>query len=309
MRIELLQGRLPVNENPGLDSTDPRFDEILTLSQKGQHTEAAELSEATLADGIYDIRLICFFLYGYWLENGLASFLVLMDCLNNVVSENWAAVGPLSNRNRNLEKSLDWMFRQILKKIQYEQNKHSPLWRQWQTADTEVEVDKILEAGKTFRSGINRQLEASADASINQLNKIEQWLLVFRQIAAQPEADEIEDNPMAEDLDPITALKTTGLEIGMSYHMELLLKKLAAFERVIQENKFLQAALLADDINQSLDNFDPKLYFPKLFENFVSQQALNFEELAAHAYRREEPQWQVMQEWLKVDIDGFITHG
>jgi hypothetical protein len=168
MKIELLQGSLPVKENPGLDSTDPRFDDIVTLSQAGKHTEAAELSEAILADGIDDIRLICFFLYGYWLANGLASFLTLINCLNNVISENWAAIGPLSNRNRNLEKSLDWMFRQILKKIQYEEHKNTPLWQQWQASASDVEVNNILASGETFRVTINRQCEASAGGIIDQ---------------------------------------------------------------------------------------------------------------------------------------------
>jgi hypothetical protein len=89
--------------------------------------------------------------------------------------------------------------------------------------------------------------------------------------------------------------------------MALLLKKLAAFERVVQDNRFVEAALLAGDINESINNFDPKLYFPKLFESFVRLQALNFEALSTSAQQSEEQQWQAMQEWLKVDIDSFIN--
>ena len=159
MSIELLQGSLPVTENPGLDSTDPRLDEIATLSQAGKHAEAAALSEALLADGIYDIRLICFFLFGYWLESGLVGILALIDGLNNVILENWQAIGPVNNRNKNLEKSLDWLFRQILKKIHYEEHKNTPLWQQWQASAGAVDVDKILESGETFRFNINRQLD------------------------------------------------------------------------------------------------------------------------------------------------------
>ncbi|PPD28451.1 MAG: hypothetical protein CTY21_13130, partial [Methylomonas sp.] len=74
----------------------------------------------------------------------------------------------------------------------------------------------------------------------------------------------------------------------------------------IAENKFPQAALLAEDINHTLATFDPKLYFPKLFETFVRLQVINFEALTAYADLQEDPQWQAMQEWLKVDLDSFI---
>lgn len=316
MKIELLQGDLPITENPGLDSTDPRLDEITTLSQEGKYTEAATLSEAILADGIYDIRLICFFLYGYWLESGLGSFLELIDCLNRVILENWEAVGPTKNRDKNLEKSLDWLFRQILKKVQYEETKNTLLWQKWQASAGAVDVNKILELGETFRCSLNQQLENKAGTIVAQLSKIENWLVTFQQLVYSPpepvltesESEPSTDDDEVENDTPSTPFKFAVPGTDTSYHMELLLKKLAGFERALQENKFPQAALLADDINQTLDTFDPKLYFPKLFESFVRLQALNFEALIVYADHREDPQWQAMQEWLKVDIDGFINY-
>jgi len=319
MRIELLQGDLPITENPGLDSTDPRLDEIATLSQEGNHIEAAALSEAILADGIYDIRLICFFLYGYWLESGLGSFVELIDCLNHVVLDNWEAVGPVKNRDKNLEKSLDWLFRQILKKVQYEENKNTLLWRQWQSEAGAVDVKKILELGEIFRSHLDQRLDNKAEPLVAQLSKIEKWLMTFQQLAYLPPEPVLSESGFESEAEPFTdddevekdgppPVNFTGLGTEMSYHMELLLKKLAGFERALQENKFPQAALLADDINQTLDTFDPKLYFPKLFESFVRLQALNFEALIVYADHREDPHWQAMQEWLKVDIDSFINY-
>ena len=129
MKIELLQGSLPVTENPGLDSTDPRFDEIATLVQGGQYAEAAKLSETILAEGIYDIRLMCYFLYGYWLELDLLSLLEVMNCLNHIILENWQAVGPVKKREKFFQTSFNWLFRQVLKKIQYEEKKKTALWQ------------------------------------------------------------------------------------------------------------------------------------------------------------------------------------
>ncbi|MFA5984961.1 MAG: type VI secretion system protein IglI family protein [Methylococcaceae bacterium] len=316
MKIELLQGSLPITENPGLDSTDPRLDEVATLSQEGQHAEAAALSEAMLADGVYDIRLICFFLFGYWLESGLASVLVLMQSLNNILLENWQAIGPENSRNRNLEKSLDWLFRQLLKKMQYEEGKKSALWQQWQAAASAVDMDEIVVAGESFNLGLKQQLDDKAATITAQWSKIEKWLFTFQELAkVRPdpelmpeEPDSVEDKQQIVEVAPMAGLSTGLLSIEISYPMALLLKKLAAFEQVLQDKKFPQAALLAEDINHSLATFDPKLYFPKLFETFVRLQVLNFEALTAYAEQQEDPQWLAMQEWLKVDIDSFIKH-
>ena len=318
MRIELLLGSLPVTEDLGFDSTDPRFDEIVTLAQAGKYIEAASLSEAILADGIYDIRLVCYFLYGYWLEQGLASLDQVINCLSNVLLENWELISPVGNKEKNVEKSLDWIFRQLLKKIQYEENKNTKLWRQWQADFSADEVNQILEAGEIFCLGISHRLEDKSGAVVGVWSKIDDWLRVFLQLMAplpeepvqiEVEEDEVFEDDFSEvDIPLETANRTMGLEIESSYHMDLLLKKLAAFERLLQEKKFPRAALVAVDINQTLCNFDPKLYFPQIFETFVRLQALNFEELAVYAQQQDDPQWQVMQDWLQTDVDSFMNY-
>lgn len=313
MDIELLQGNLPISESPGLDSTDPRLDEIATLSQAGNHAEAAARSEEILAEGIYDIRLICFFLYGYWLESGLASLLILIECLNSLLRDNWQALGPLNNPRVHSEKSLDWLFRQLFKKIQYEENKKTPLWREWQ--GEALDADRIPVAGSAFREALNLRLDDKAGALIAQWSKIEQWLQTF-QILTNPSAetgpDRTDDSLDGDDCATVStswsAFNLADINADTSYPLQLLQKKLAAFDHVVREGKFAQAALLADDINDTLANFDPKLFFPKLFENFSKLQVLYFQELIAYADQRDDPQWLAMREWLKVDIDGFINH-
>lgn len=316
MKIELLQGSLPITENPGLDSTDPRFDEIATLIQEGKYAEAATLSENILVDGIYDIRLICYFLYGYWLEQGLASLLDVINCLNHLMLENWAAVGPVKKKEKFAQTSISWTFRQVLKKIQYEEKKKTVLWQQWQTSVSQDEIEKIIISGEAFRVNIEKQLEGNAEVVLSLWIKIESWLRALQRLVisppepVQPEPEIITDikAPEKTSVAPVAPLTAHDLNIEVSYPMELLLKKLAAFERLLQEKKIFQAALVADNINQTLTSFDPLLYFPKTFEIFVRLQVRNFEELSAYENHRGSPQWQVMQDWLKTDIESFINN-
>ena len=314
MNIELLQGQYKVIDTFNFDSTDPRLDEIATLAQANDFIEAARLSEAILVAGIYDVRLICYFLYGYWQDQGVISLIEVVDCLNNMIVKNWDALGPVNKREKVFEKSLEWMLKQLLKKIQYEEAKNTNLWQDWKTDITTDHIDQILQLGGILRLSLNHQLEDNAGALIDLWSKIEQWLRIFQQLECQSPEPEvhildvlaIEETSPAEITNvPVKAITNSGLVLGSSYHMDLLLKKLAAFERLLEEEKYPKAALMAEDINQTVSNFDPKLYFPKMFETFIRLQTLNYEELST-AYQGDERHWQMMQDWLKVDFDSFV---
>jgi hypothetical protein len=315
MNIELLQGQFKVIENSSFDSTDPRLDDIATLAQAGEYGEAARLSEEILTAGIYDVRLICYFLYGYFLEQGLVNLIEVVDSLNNIVIKNWDALGPINKREKVFEKSLEWLLKQLLKKIQYEESKNTDLWQEWKMDINADQINQIFQLGGVLRLSLNHQFEDKAGALVDLWSKIDQWLRVFQQLECQPIEVQEEtldtlsiDEPIPAKLfnAPVMTLTNTGLALESSYHMDVLLKKLAAFERLIEEEKFPRAALMAEDINQTVSNFDPKLYFPKVFETFVRLQALNFEQLATYTYQRDEQHWQIMQDWLKVDIDSFV---
>ena len=148
MSILLLQGNLPVTDNPGLDSVDPRYDGIVSYVQEENFIVAITLIEELFEENIFDIRMICYYLYGYWLDNSFASLNEVLQCFNNLLSDNFEAIGPIANREQNFEKSFSWMMRQIFKKITYEEKKNSSLWQQWIASISEEEISQILEAGE-----------------------------------------------------------------------------------------------------------------------------------------------------------------
>ena len=154
MNIELLQGQLEVIETLRFDSTDPRLDEIATLAQAGEYTEAALLSEIILTSGIYDVRLICYFLYGYWLERGLVNLVEVVDSLNNIIVKNWDALGPINKREKVFEKSLEWLLKQLLKKIQYEEGKNTALWQEWKIDINADQINQILQLMPTSHQSL-----------------------------------------------------------------------------------------------------------------------------------------------------------
>jgi len=305
MNIELLQGTLRVVKTPGLKSTDPRFDIISTLVVEGNYIEAAEKSENIIVDEIYDIRLICYFLYGYWLEQGLITIGEVLNTLEHIILNNWEAIGPVKRREQNINNSLSWIFKQVLKNIQYEERKDTVQWQQWKETVSVDEINKVLQASEAFRLIVTEKL-GKTTASIVASSKIDNWLRALQQLCCEVSVSV--SAPSTNNTIPALAFNGKGKKFEASYHMELLIKKLSAFEYLVEEGKFRKAALLADDINLTLVNFDPMLYFPKTFEEFIRLQALNFEELSDYEQFRETPQWRAMQDWLKTDLNSFTNN-
>jgi hypothetical protein len=158
------------------------------------------------------------------------------------------------------------------------------------------------------------QLEEHAEGVIELLAKVTEFLeafqrLVYREPEPEPELEpELELEP---DLEPSPTAAPTALDpdaplVEGSYQLALLMRKLQAFERLIEQDKLPRAALVADDINQTIQSFDPTLYFPRLFASFMRLAAVHSEALSECEEMRETPDWRALQEFFKVDLDGFV---
>jgi len=321
MNIELIQGTLEVSESPGLEITDPRFGDIATLVQEGNYEEAASGAEAILAEKIYDIRIIGYFFYGHFTEHGIPALIDIYLCLSDLLSENMEAIGPVKNRGKHLQTVLNWLTKQIIKKLQYEEEKKTDLYEEWTSAVSSDQVQEALDAAEKLRRILGPVLEDKAAPVLEGLEKISDWLkafqrLVYREPEPEPEADleseeEIEQDSRQEgekrpyQPGPTTDEGMAGVE--GSYNLKLLIRKLEAFDCLISEQKYPSAAILADDINAIIANFDPRIYFPKLFISFVLKSAAHISNLTAYAEYKESAAWQALQELYKVDLESFVS--
>jgi len=328
MNIELLQGTLEVSENPGLETIDPRFSDIATLVMEGNYEEAAAQSDAILKERIYDIRIIGYFLYGHFIEQGVGAMADIYLCLANLLRDNLEAIGPVRNREKHIQTILNWMMKQLIKKLQYEEGKNSNLYEGWTSEVSSDQVQEALDAGDELRHTLGPVLEDAAGPVLDGLMKVNDWLtafqrLVYREPEPEPEEEtedwgeeeaeeEIEEAPREEKKNGFLATASLvddgeGVSIEGSYHLKLLISKLQAFDYLITEKNFPSAALIADDINSIIADFDPKLYFPKLFTRFTLQFAANINELTAFEEHKNSVEWQAMQELYKVDLESFVN--
>jgi hypothetical protein len=98
--------------------------------------------------------------------------------------------------------------------------------------------------------------------------------------------------------------KISGVE--GSHHLKVLMKKLEAFDTLISAQKYASAAIVSDDINAIIANFDPRIYFPKLFIKFILQYTANINNLVAYAEYKDSVAWHALQELYKIDLESFV---
>lgn len=315
MNIDLLFGNYPASESPGLDSTDPLFDEISTLVLAGNYVEAAQRSEQVISGHVYDIRVICYFLYGHFQVNGLSSLADILHVVTGVMGNNWEAVGPVRKKEKNVQTSLDWLFRLLAQTLQHEESKKTPLWDKWQTQVDTEQVGAIIQSGDDMRRAVGMRLEESSGTVIDNWSKIQQWLRLFQNVIYRNQPVEPPEEVLQSPVETPTGFSAPVRADGMpaagsivegSCHLDILQRKLAAFERLIEQQKYLHASLLADEINGLLSNFDPRLYFPKLFARFMLLQAKHIADIGEYMESRDTMEWQALSELLKVDIDAFV---
>ena len=311
MNIDILNTTLAVSENPGLDVIDPRFMDITTLVENGEYLGAAAKAEEIFAEEIYDIRITGYFLYGFFLEQGVGAMPTILGCLTNLFEENWDALGPVKNREKHAQTSLNWLFRQLLKKFQYEEGKDSDIYQQWIAEVPSEEVQEALDASEGLQKALGTALEDMASPLLDGLSKVVDWLKAFQKVVyREPEVEE-EPEAAAEARETTApASLAFGDEAAIaegSYHLQLLLRKMKAFERLIEKEEFNKAAIVADDINDIIANFDPRIYFPKIFSRYSLLRALKISDISAFEGYKGSVEWQTMQDLYKVDLDSFVS--
>ncbi len=319
MDIEPLLGELEVTENPGLETFDPRFTDIASMVQDGNFEAAAAESEQVIAEGVYDVRIIGYFLFGVFLEQGVGALPDVFRAINGMLTDNWEAVGPVKNREKQTANSLKWLINQLVKKLEYEENKKEATWEAWIEEVDSDRAGEAIEELETLQRSTGQALEEAAGDLNEGLMKVRSWLSSFQKLVYKEPEPEPEEEAAAEDTGPAAAetgaaprMAAFGFQPGDvaaegSYHLQVLLNKLSAFEHLVQAKKFNLAALVADDINGIIASFDPKIYFPKIFAKFSFLFARNISELIECEQYKGTVEWAALQELYKVDLASFVN--
>lgn len=102
--------------------------------------------------------------------------------------------------------------------------------------------------------------------------------------------------------------KETPLQeiLASSEPMILLFKKIQVFVALIEKQDFEKAAIVSDDIQTTIKNFDPSLFFPKLFSHYFALTAAHSDVLSNALNNKTSLKWEALNRLYQTDVEEFI---
>ena len=91
-----------------------------------------------------------------------------------------------------------------------------------------------------------------------------------------------------------------------SHALSLLLKKLELFRLLLDRDDYMKASIIASDVTQIMEQFDPKQYFPALFTPFIKSQIQHSQALQEVMYQTDQAALQPYMNLYQGDLDAFM---
>jgi len=298
-----------------LAPSDARFLNIADLAQGGSYTEAADAVAALLADNLYEVRLLSFYLFAAVHEDGLTRLPEVIGTQAALIRQNWAALPPEDKQAALVNKGVVWLFRTLLDVLAYHQTKKDDRWQGWLGELTEAHVTQSLQKAEELLTLLP---EPTYHSSAELVTRLVQWLRELLPVLAAArvppaQAEPLRGAPQAPPPQALQDASSTFLRLGQlvqlrgSAHFVELCNKLKAFELLVQERDYEKAALVSDDILATLDGFDPRRYFPELFATFGALLHKHVQEIQPHWERKDSPEWKTLSQFYQVDLESFVT--
>lgn len=286
------------------DISQQSFDVIATYIEKEELDLAAEMILKEISDGNLDIRLITYYLYSHFAREGVACLTEMLPLLQHLIVDHWESLKPKNRKERQVENSLNWLFSNLLTKFKHmekmmKDGKSHPVLEKKLTSDT---FDKLQEASNAFRLFfLDHWKQAASKEKISHLvKKIEEMgsLLLVREEKEPPTVPAaIVPTPIYQPKEP---------ELLQSVEMQKLIKKLKTFELLIAKKELFKAAMVSQDISNIIKTFNPCLYFPQVFAQYLSLLARHASPLSAEWQNQDSLKWKSLEKLYETDIDEFV---
>ncbi len=295
------------------DVFDIRFEEVVSLVEQEKFDQVAPLITTILHEGIIDIRLVMYLFYAKFLEMGVSCLKDFFPAITTLLNEHWERISPLQTRDKHVLSSLTWFLASIVKKIKrseklYKQKRTDDFWNKSTQSLSPQDLDELKTIAQCFGKLLVQKLE---EPSLNQyIMFISKWLESLANIVATEEQkpEEVETTPESPAPEEQSPDQQGSLQevLASSEPMTLFYKKLQLFEELIEKEDFEKAALVADDITTTIKNFDPTLFFPKLFSRYFALTATHIDTLSDEWNNKTSLKWEALNRLYQTDVEEFI---
>jgi hypothetical protein len=303
----------------GLAIGDPRLDAITDAAFKSSYGEAAGLAQQVWNEGVRDVRLVGYLLYGLYLEKDVGALAWVFAQLTAVLTDKWALIGP-ANKLKSADNALNWLFQTLVRQLEGRDKLKDDKQKAWSSpegmaafvaavtaAGPLIEaVGALLPQGKCLDKArhLNAWLSEQQRALDAAAAERERERDAASAAAAPPPAPVAAGAPAAEA--PVRQGNGNGnVTIEGAAPMALLLRKIKLFEQLVGREELQKAAVVARDVDQLVQSFDPIVFLPKIFVPFFRLMSKNMEQLEPMMAQLEAPTFKSLVQLYQADLDAF----
>lgn len=312
---ELLESATAVEE----EEFDVRFEEAVSLIEKEKFDKASSLITKILNEGKVDIRLVMYLFYAEVLKKGIGCLQDIFPAIMAMFDEHWEKISPVETREKYALISLTWFLSSVVLKLKRsEQLQKEKKVDEFRTKSLESlapeDLDELKATTKRIAQFLTKKLE---DSSVDQyLLFISKWLDSLANVVVDQDIPSTDKKPDQTSTPKSAAPKPREKNLSKdnplqkillsSEPMMMLFKKIQTFEALIEKQDFEKAALVSDDISTTIKNFDPTIFFPKLFSRYFALTATHSDILSDESNNKTTLKWESLNRLYQTDIEEFI---
>ena len=294
-------------ESVAIANSDPRLKHVIELKDSGQYLEAAEAAAELIREHHHHVQIVTVWMFGLFWQDGFSGLLQMIELLDILMRERKDFLGPEKNREVAIAKSLEWMFALMGDRM-----------------DHAVELSKTnipdpALVGETLPARVASTIELLGDSPVHEKCVLLLWKIEGKLRAFKPAAAATKEEPVPDETSPPKPAPTPAAPVHRespqsgdrvlvegSREMQILLRKLDAFRQLVEEGEYTKAAVVADDLDHNIENFDPRVFLPSLFTTYYRLMSTNVSAIQGARHDREGALWSVLQELYRVDLDAFV---
>ncbi|WP_375744996.1 hypothetical protein NR800_09455 [Corallococcus interemptor] len=330
--VEFTTAPVPLDESEG---PDPRLEAITGFVAKSEYADASRAAAALLRQGVRDIRLVGPYLFGHFFADGMKALPVLFRSLKRTLTENWDFFGPVEKKLVFADTGLRWLLKMMGKHLEHHSRLKDAQWQAWSAPGNREPMEEALALGDPLIAALAiLQKSACMDAMRTLLGALRSHAQAVPflpppeeprpaaapepELAAAPEDDEEEEDDEEgeeeEEVRPARRKKAarqeaqdTGPGVPMSPALALLVRKLSAFEALVEREDYTKASVIAVDVLATVERFDPRVYLPQLFSGFFNGLTQHAEAIEPMLHNTETLSFRAMDQLYRVDLEAFLV--
>ena len=297
-------------------ASDGAISDIVRHSEGGEVVAARDRAYPLLREGVTDIRVILAYLQGVFSALGPASLEGVFAALQYALTDGFERVFPSERKVKTFDGALTSTLRSMAQKWDLERSRAHGSPTPWTTLDQETAAHAL---------GRSATLRAAGEAVLERCRFSEQLSAIDRHLhSAMERAPVAPAHPVAHDEDapeapaaheavdagrpvePSPAAVPATVAIEISPAMASLIARLRAFEVLVGRGEFNRAAVVAEDVRRSIETFDPTAYLPAFFAQHFALLSEHIARLSPLWQAAHTPEWRVLEQHCKVDLEGFV---